>query len=659
MRWSCDAGRRGARATVVRQRALRVGRSSASSRNGSASATTRLQAAHISSSGGVDAGCAGRDAGRGSARRVRPWPRSNQISRSCQARWPIIHEIEFIGSSRRRASSSVRPTQPALPFGSGEPELVDTRMGHGRSVAASDVPSRPARECPTLSSPTDLPSHVQRHRRRDRDRDRRGAAAAADRSSRAPAPRTTARTAGSRPPSARSCSRSARTPTARAWSGRRSRVHRMYTELTAGYHVDPERLINGAIFDVAYSEMVVVKDIPFYSLCEHHLLPFFGTAAVAYIPRGRVIGLSKIPRIVEMYARRLQVQERLTQQVAEFLQDRLEPQGVGVVIEATHLCAVMRGVRKPGHDHDHLVGARAVPDPRPDPGRVLRPPRAARAGGCVDLGCAIGSSGPVLRPSERRSGTLRRAIPPDGRSSALRATGRGPSVGRHRSTARPLRRTSSCRYMVERSRPSRDGRHGRRHIGVHSERFAEIGDGRGASTTSGATFRTCRAVARDAGARAGAAIVNIAPVRPAWPGDALRRAKAGIVELTASLAKELGRPDPRQRRRADDLRRSIVDPRRPSERPSDPAQRPRPTTGPSCGGSGRTYVRRDDLADRRRPALRRRQPALDDRRSSSMPPTISRRSGRRRRPSRATRDVVAALSRRTSGRRTRRCPTPP
>ena len=130
--------------------------------------------------------------------------------------------------------------------------------------------------------------------------------------------------------------------------GTPERVHRMYTELTAGYHVDPERLINNAIFDVDYSEMVIVKDIPFYSLCEHHLLPFFGTAAVAYIPRGRVIGLSKIPRIVEMYARRLQVQERLTQQVAEFLQDRLAPQGVGVVMEATHLCAVMRGVRKPG-----------------------------------------------------------------------------------------------------------------------------------------------------------------------------------------------------------------------------------------------------------------------------------------------------------------------
>ena len=137
-------------------------------------------------------------------------------------------------------------------------------------------------------------------------------------------------------------------PERQGLAGTPGRVHRMYTELTAGYHVDPERLINGAIYDIAYSEMVVVKDIPFYSLCEHHLLPFFGTAAVAYIPRGRVIGLSKIPRIVEMYGRRLQVQERLTQQIADLLQERLEPQGVGVVIEATHLCAVMRGVRKPG-----------------------------------------------------------------------------------------------------------------------------------------------------------------------------------------------------------------------------------------------------------------------------------------------------------------------
>jgi GTP cyclohydrolase IA len=126
------------------------------------------------------------------------------------------------------------------------------------------------------------------------------------------------------------------------------RLHRMYYELTAGYHVDPERLINHAIFEVGYSEMVVVKDIPFYSLCEHHLLPFFGSAHVAYVPDGHVIGLSKIPRIVEMYGRRLQVQERMTQQIADFLMEHLAPRGVGVVLEATHLCAAMRGVRKPG-----------------------------------------------------------------------------------------------------------------------------------------------------------------------------------------------------------------------------------------------------------------------------------------------------------------------
>ena len=124
------------------------------------------------------------------------------------------------------------------------------------------------------------------------------------------------------------------------------RMHRMWLELTCGYRVDPDRLINGAVFDVGYSEMVVIKGIPFYSLCEHHMLPFFGTVSVGYLPRGRVIGLSKIPRIVEMYARRLQVQERLTDQIADALQGTLEPAGVGVVIEAYHLCMMMRGVEK-------------------------------------------------------------------------------------------------------------------------------------------------------------------------------------------------------------------------------------------------------------------------------------------------------------------------
>jgi GTP cyclohydrolase IA len=127
-----------------------------------------------------------------------------------------------------------------------------------------------------------------------------------------------------------------------------ARVERMYAELTAGYSMQPEEVLNEAVFEVDYSEMVLVKDIPFHSLCEHHLLPFAGIAAVAYIPDGRVIGLSKIPRIVDMYARRLQIQERLTQEIADFLMLHLAPRGVGVVVEATHLCASMRGVRKPG-----------------------------------------------------------------------------------------------------------------------------------------------------------------------------------------------------------------------------------------------------------------------------------------------------------------------
>ena len=124
------------------------------------------------------------------------------------------------------------------------------------------------------------------------------------------------------------------------------RMARMYVELLSGYEVNVHALVNGALFDVQYEGMIVVNDIEFYSLCEHHLLPFFGRAHVGYIPGDRVIGLSKIPRIVEMYARRLQVQERLTQQIAEQLEAVVQPRGVAVVVEATHLCAAMRGVRQ-------------------------------------------------------------------------------------------------------------------------------------------------------------------------------------------------------------------------------------------------------------------------------------------------------------------------
>jgi GTP cyclohydrolase I len=125
-----------------------------------------------------------------------------------------------------------------------------------------------------------------------------------------------------------------------------SRVAKMYAELTAGYHIDPAALINDAVFSVDYDEMVMVKDIDFSSLCEHHMLPFMGRIHVAYIPNGKVIGLSKIPRIVEMFARRLQVQERLTVQIADFIDAVLEPRGVAVVAEGIHMCSVMRGVKK-------------------------------------------------------------------------------------------------------------------------------------------------------------------------------------------------------------------------------------------------------------------------------------------------------------------------
>ncbi len=120
----------------------------------------------------------------------------------------------------------------------------------------------------------------------------------------------------------------------------------MYAELTIGYRTSPEELINGAIFAVEYDEMVLIKDIEFYSLCEHHILPFFGKAHVGYIPDGRVIGFSKIPRILDLFSRRLQLQERMTEEIADFLMDAIEPKGVGVVVEGLHLCMAMRGVMK-------------------------------------------------------------------------------------------------------------------------------------------------------------------------------------------------------------------------------------------------------------------------------------------------------------------------
>ncbi len=124
------------------------------------------------------------------------------------------------------------------------------------------------------------------------------------------------------------------------------RVHHAFQFLTKGYQQDPDTMLKNALFTVSYDEMVIVKDVEVFSLCEHHMLPFFGKVHVAYIPNGKVIGLSKIPRLIEIFSRRLQIQERLTTQIAETIQKAIRPQGVGVVIEARHLCMMMRGVEK-------------------------------------------------------------------------------------------------------------------------------------------------------------------------------------------------------------------------------------------------------------------------------------------------------------------------
>lgn len=128
--------------------------------------------------------------------------------------------------------------------------------------------------------------------------------------------------------------------------GTPDRIARMYDEVLGGYKVDPVKLVNGALFDVDYSEMVLVREIEYFSMCEHHMLPFFGRVHVAYLPTDKVIGLSKIPRLVEMFARRLQVQERMTHQIAEMLDEVLAPRGVAVAVEGQHMCSMMRGVKK-------------------------------------------------------------------------------------------------------------------------------------------------------------------------------------------------------------------------------------------------------------------------------------------------------------------------
>src|SRR5579871_4230565 len=135
-------------------------------------------------------------------------------------------------------------------------------------------------------------------------------------------------------------------PTREGLTATPQRVHKAMKYLTKGYQEDPQALLKGALFTVSYDEMVIVKDVEMFSLCEHHMLPFFGKVHVAYIPNGKVIGLSKIPRLIEIFSRRLQIQERLTTQIAETIQKAIEPQGVGVVIEARHLCMMMRGVEK-------------------------------------------------------------------------------------------------------------------------------------------------------------------------------------------------------------------------------------------------------------------------------------------------------------------------
>ena len=168
-----------------------------------------------------------------------------------------------------------------------------------------------------------------------------------------------------------------------------ARVEKSMAFLTKGYSEDPAAILRGAMFDVDYDEMVIVKDIEMFSLCEHHMLPFFGKVHVAYIPKGKVIGLSKIPRLVEVFARRLQVQERLTRQIADSIQEAIAPQGVGVVIEARHLCMMMRGIEKQNSSTVTAPWSAASAKKKPAPNSCPwsgPPPEAAGAPGPSHLG---------------------------------------------------------------------------------------------------------------------------------------------------------------------------------------------------------------------------------------------------------------------------------
>ena len=205
------------------------------------------------------------------------------------------------------------------------------------------------------------------------------------------------------------------------------RIEQSLKFLTSGYQANVDEIVNNALFTVDYNEMVIVKDIDFYSLCEHHLLPFFGKCHVAYIPNGKVIGLSKIPRIVEIFARRLQVQERLTNQIAETINQKIKPLGVAVVTEAAHLCMSMRGVEKQNSVALAERDARRLPQRRPHPVRVPRPDpvQALVVRSAALQGCRGGGHPSPTALMRRRQAGAPAPRPTRGKPILRRVTSRG------------------------------------------------------------------------------------------------------------------------------------------------------------------------------------------------------------------------------------------